>query len=375
MKWLLAHAVLDKLFKMVQRVRKVSTASKAQQEAIAPNDKVEKETKANIDSINPSIEAPIIVKKPTIDVSNSFNPLAENVTEREYSRAKIDQSTAGEVIEPLNEPQFIDPSILAKEEESQAKSPPSPLEKPNESFNELETKDQKVAAESVVDLFLDAYEQLHKFGEKYVQFSDMELAKMAIEQGIDLDIPVPIDENRSIPLRDFVEDFNKQSIEPIEFDPEFNEKVRPALLRVAMKHGWGITDEQFLIYMFGKDITVKVGSAISLRKQMKDTIYLITESAKRSSPSEQKVREEQASKESRKRNVETEFVEQEEFSNEELEAEEEELIKKPIPTMADQFEQSYETNSNFGANNPLSQFKGRKPPAPRVRTTEGKVSD
>jgi len=98
--------------------------------------------------------------------------------------------------------------------------------------------------------------------------------------------------------------------------------------------------------MFGKDITVKVGSAISLRKQMKDTIYLITESAKRSSPSEQKVREEQASKESRKRNVETEFVEQEEFSNEELEAEEEELeaeeeelIKKPIPTMADQFEQ------------------------------------
>jgi len=245
MKWLLAHAVLDKLFKMVQRVRKVSTASKAQQEAIAPNDKVEKETKANIDSINPSIEAPIIVKKPTIDVSNSFNPLAENVTEREYSRAKIDQSTAGEVIEPLNEPQFIDPSILAKEEESQAKSPPSPLEKPNESFNELETKDQKVAAESVVDLFLDAYEQLHKFGEKYVQFSDMELAKMAIEQGIDLDIPVPIDENRSIPLRDFVEDFNKQSIEPIEFDPEFNEKVRPALLRVAMKHGWGITDEQF----------------------------------------------------------------------------------------------------------------------------------
>jgi len=121
MKWLLAHAVLDKLFKMVQRVRKVSTASKAQQEAIAPNDKVEKETKANIDSINPSIEAPIIVKKPTIDVSNSFNPLAENVTEREYSRAKIDQSTAGEVIEPLNEPQFIDPSILAKRRRKSSK--------------------------------------------------------------------------------------------------------------------------------------------------------------------------------------------------------------------------------------------------------------
>lgn len=346
---------------MVKRVRKVPPA------------------KSEETSSAEEISEPIIEPKPNDPAPKSatdggFNPLAENVTKREYSSVQIDEAKAGEVVQEIAAPSFIDPTELAKESEKSGDAQPSALDHPNEALNDLSAKDQRQAAEMVVDMVLDAYAQLHILGKKYVQFSDMEMAKMSIEQGIDMAMIVPIDDNQAVPLKEFINQYNEQAVVPLAYDEEFGEKVRPAMIRVAMKQGWGISDEQFLIYQFGKDLTVKVGSAISLRKQMKETIYLITESAKTATPERAASMADQAATAAPPpaRNPETEFtdVDQEEVSDEQLEQEE---IEREETLSGNSFGKGYNVHKNFGGNNPLSTHTKRKPPAPRVRTEQTKT--
>tara|TARA_R110000751_G_scaffold11508_1_gene40467 strand:- start:7850 stop:8905 length:1056 start_codon:yes stop_codon:yes gene_type:complete len=347
---------------MVKRVRKVPPANNPEK------------TSGSAEEISePNINTDKASELPKSADSGGFNPLAENVTKRDYSSVKIDEAKVGEVVEEIAAPRYIDPTELSKADEDSAEAPPSPLDHPNDAINDLSAKDQKQAAEMVVDMVLDAYEQLHVLGKKYVQFSDMEMAKMSIEQGIDMAMIVPIDDNQAVPLREFINQYNEQATVPLSYDEEFGEKVRPAMIRVAMKQGWGVSDEQFLIYMFGKDLTVKVGSAISLRKQMKETIYLITESAKTATPERSAAMADQAAAAAPRpeRNPETEFtaVDQEEVSDEELEEEETQAEKNP--SHGNSFgRKGFDVHKNFGGNNPLSTKSKRKPPAPRVRTEQ-----
>ena len=73
-------------------------------------------------------------------------------------------------------------------------------------------------------------------------------------------------------LGEFVAQYNEQSSSAIKYDKEFGYKVRPAMIRVFIKRGWGMSDEQFLLYMFGKDIAVKVGMMYSLKRTINNTL-------------------------------------------------------------------------------------------------------
>jgi hypothetical protein len=55
------------------------------------------------------------------------------------------------------------------------------------------------------------------------------------------------------------------------------------MIRVFMKRGWGMTDEQFLMYMFGKDIAIKVGIMFQLKKTINGTLETIEKMHRRSS--------------------------------------------------------------------------------------------
>ena len=355
---------------MAKRVRGIASLA-PNTDAPTPNDSSDQG--ASIEE--PKIEKPIESTASPSASDLNFDPLKKPVVEREYSSAVIDQAEVGHVIPEIQEPHYLNPSELAKQQEATAEAAAAkengessnPLDNPNEGFNELDNKDKKIAAAQVVDMVLEGYEELHKLGQSYVEFSDMKLAKMAIEGDFSLDMPVPIDENVVVPLRDFVADFNEQAKAPLQYNSEFGEKVRPAMLRVAMKHGWGVTDEQYLIFMFGKDITTKVGAAIALKKQMRDTIYLITESAKRASPQEQERMADQVVYKERQ----SERVEQEEITDEELEAEEELREQEGEEAIT----QKFDVGRNFGNKNPLSHKPNRKPPRPKVRTVTGKAGD
>ena len=214
---------------------------------------------------------------------NNYNPFAQSVVEREYSTPKV----ASGVTEEIEEPTFVPPSyedIVAEREgvEIQEDLSENPFDNPNPALNDLDSKDKKIACESLVDTCLDAYEQLHKYAQYVVKVDEDDLMQRQAKGKIDLNEVIPVTENGdTMTVAEFVGQYNQQSSEALKYDKEFGFKVRPAMVRVFMTKGWGMSDEQYLMYMFGKDIAVKVGIMYSLKKTINSTLDTLEKAHKR----------------------------------------------------------------------------------------------
>lgn len=234
----------------------------------------------NIEETDEVIEETINeIKSPTASsdigtngTNGGYNPLLENVIERDYSTPQV---ALGDVSD-IDEPSFLPPSyedIIADRQQEQTNNEPSILDNSNPAYNELEDKDKRIATESLVDTVLDAYEQLHKYAEYVIKVDEDELMQKQAEGKLDLNVELPVSENGdTMTLGEFVAQYNEQSSSAIKYDKEFGYKVRPAMIRVFIKRGWGMSDEQFLLYMFGKDIAVKVGMMYSLKRTINNTL-------------------------------------------------------------------------------------------------------
>ena len=79
---------------------------------------------------------------------------------------------------------------------------------------------------------------------------------------------------------EFVQGYNQQVGTAVENDPAFRKKVRPVMIRVFSKRGWGMTDEQFLLFAFGKDISIKAVTLYGMKKGVNDILTRLQEEAK-----------------------------------------------------------------------------------------------
>ena len=168
-----------------------------------------------------------------------YNPLMENVVEREYSTPKL----ASGIVEDITEPSFVPPSyedIVAEKEGAQDEQEQpfseNPFDNPNPALNDLDNKDKKIACESLVDTALDAYEQLHRYAQYVVKVDEDALMEKQAQGKIDLQEIIPVTENGdTMSVGEFIGQFNEQSVEALKYDQDFGIKVRPAMIRVFMK--------------------------------------------------------------------------------------------------------------------------------------------
>ena len=209
-----------------------------------------------------------------------FNPLQESVTERDYSAPQIAQGN----IADLEEPQFMrkgfdqvkaeqsngmggQASSSGSSSSSSTNSAPQmsndPMSNPNPAYNEMEDKEKKKASEQMVDAVLDTYDTLKTLSAKLGQMDEKKVRKMIDEGKIDRNRRITIDEyGNSVGIMEFVANYNAQVAQAVEPDPAFRKSVRPAMTRVFMKKGWGMTDEQFVMvataqYVFTKGLMFK----------------------------------------------------------------------------------------------------------------------
>ena len=256
------------------RPRKIDSETTDNNELDNENDNANPIEDSNeIEQESPRVEKEQIIGEGTY---SDYNPFAESVIERDYSTPK----TASGVIEDIDEPSFVPPSyediIQERENEKDNEFEQSnPFDNPNPSMNDLTDKDKRIACESLVDTCLDAYEQLHLYGQMFVKVDEEVLLQKQAENKLDLSVQIPISENgETMSMGEFVSQFNEQSAEALKYDKEFGYKVRPAMIRVFTKRGWGMTDEQFLLYMFGKDIAVKFSLIYSLKKTINSSLTM-----------------------------------------------------------------------------------------------------
>jgi len=216
------------------------------------------------------------VSQDDMGIPSSFNPLSEPIVQRSY--VANNQTDVGEIEEPVFEAQSSAQEQLKEIEEEQAfEFEEAEEDMPEESsgfenvtnpqMEELDSKDKKLAAKQLVQTVLDGYEMLHEVGKSFVKYPEDKLQEKIIKQEIDPTMEIPLDENGTTtnPV-EFFQNFNEQAEEAISYDPEFGEKVRPAMERVFSKKGWGMTDEQFLLVAFGKDIAWKSVQIMTLKK-------------------------------------------------------------------------------------------------------------
>jgi hypothetical protein len=196
-------------------------------------------------------------------IGSNYDPLMESVKERSYTRPNVE---GGAILEDLEEPSFAPPSfddLDSGDAGPQGNAEPSSA---NPYMNDLSGKEKKMASEQLVDAVLTGYEGLHKIANQMVRINPDEINELISTGEIDRNLELPLPDGNTISVPEFVDSFNEQAGEAISLDPEFKEKVRQPMIRVFEKRGIGMTDEQFLAYMFVTDAAPKLFQIVQLRR-------------------------------------------------------------------------------------------------------------
>jgi len=200
-----------------------------------------------------------------------YNPFGESVEEKAYRTPEI---ASAQSIADIEEPNFQKPSyddLVEANENNNEGNDEEPVEKTGldrfsqEEIKELPDADKEAAAEGLSQVVLGIY----GFGCKQLgaltKISDKKLSKLEDEDLIDTSMRVPIDKSTTASVRQIVDSINSQAEDAFEVTDEFKEKALPVMTSVFKKKGWGVTEEQNLLIMFGMDIAQKVTIVAQMR--------------------------------------------------------------------------------------------------------------
>ena len=211
--------------------------------------------------------------------TSAFSPLEENVTQRDYTKPKVQIEDIAAIEEPIiATPSFEEldnnfRSQLGEEDPSGSADPRTvwgaggETGSANPYVENLDKKEQRMASKAMVEAILDGYSGLKKWSNNLIKLDPKKIKKAINEGEIDGNIMIPVGAGQQVPLMEYVEMYNAETAELITTSDEFKEKVSPVLLRVLMKRGIGMTDEQLLAYYFGMDIITTGAQIFALRNQ------------------------------------------------------------------------------------------------------------
>jgi hypothetical protein len=197
-----------------------------------------------------------------LNQERNYNPFFESVSEKPYSQVKVNvspnQMNYG-IDEPTYEPQSLDSEYnpyndLSEDENGGNEQGGKNL---NPALSPLSDAEKEASAKQMSEMTIDAYKQIHVFANTMLQFPNKKLKKLESEGAIDLSVPIPYEEGKTITANEFISEFNEQNKDALYVDKDFEKQVKPPLTRVFKKNGVGLSDEQTLIYLFSKDIIMK----------------------------------------------------------------------------------------------------------------------
>lgn len=219
-----------------------------------------------LDNNTPPI--PSIVSSTPPSSLDDFNPLAEAVTQRDYTKGLGNSSTPPpipDIPEPIFIPPTGNPPPLG---DASIPKPPPPI---NPAMNGMDSKNKREAAKAAVDAFFLVYGMLHDYSQKKVKFPKAELNALIRKHEIDLRLPM-VDEDGELTettLGDFITNFNEQAPKAFVVTVEFKESVYEPMIRMCMDAGIGLTDKQAVAVAFAIDIFSKMIAFFQLKKMMR----------------------------------------------------------------------------------------------------------
>lgn len=218
-----------------------------------------------------------------------FDPNAEDTIEREYNKVEYDYS----MTEDIPEAQFGTKEEQARVmQEEQNFSQPSMDDQPsihrteapnqnsftNPQLSEADDKTKRIAAEQMVDMILGFYEKAHEIAKPMVKIKDKKIGELEAKGLINPNDKLPLDrEGNSASLRELAKETNEAIDDTLAYDPTFNARVRPPMIREFAKRGWGMTDMQYILVAFTQDVAMKGAMIMGVKKQFNDITKLFKE--------------------------------------------------------------------------------------------------
>lgn len=215
-----------------------------------------------------------------------YNPLMDVVSEKPYSMGSVSatqEQMSGSIPEPFYQPQSLgsreNPYKTIREGGSPSSgggssSEPRPI---NPSMNEIPDAEKKEGAKYVAKVLMDVYEQVHVWVNNGLQYNQKKLQRLEAEGQIDLGMPLPDGQGNTLTAGGYIQEFNEQVKDALVVDPKWKKETMPILEKVLAKRGASLTDEQMLLFQFGKDAGLKAIQVFQIHSQKKDMIELLKE--------------------------------------------------------------------------------------------------
>lgn len=231
-------------------------------------DGIEPSDKVDISDVDYTKEEPK-VEAPKSPIGQSYNPFAESVEEKAYRNVKVEESP---MIQDIAEPVFEKPTFQDLVRENQDQVEEDGIGGSDDPFaqdevSELPDKQKEDAAKGLVEQTLNMYALGCKGLGSLAKIKEKNVNRLAQEGAIDMNLRIPIDAYTSVSIPQVVQGFNNEIDDTFQVDDDFKDSVRPAMTRVFVKRGWGMTDEQQLLLAFGMDLAQKGAIVMKLRKE------------------------------------------------------------------------------------------------------------
>jgi hypothetical protein len=218
--------------------------------------------------------------------SDDYNPLDESVNEKPYSQPNFSANSQS-LNSPIPEPSYAPPPIGKEDaykeinKENSGKSGNSgEKEAINPALNEVSSEEKKMAATHLANIIIDGYSQANSAVGHFAKFPEKKVNELVAEGEINLDAPITYDYGTTITGKDFIKTYNDSVKDVFVVSEDFKKEVKPVLIRVLEKRGAGLSDEQFLIYAFGKDMSIKGVQFYQLRSQVNTMIETMRDYSK-----------------------------------------------------------------------------------------------
>ena len=229
---------------------------------------IEKSDKVDISDVDYTKEEPQ-VEAPKSPLGQSYNPFAESVEEKAYRSVKVEESP---MIQDIAEPVFEKPTFQDLVKDNQDKVEEDGIGGSDDPFaqddiSELPDRQKEDAAKGLVEQTLNMYALGCKGLGSLAKIKENKVDKLAQDGAIDMNLRIPIDAYTSVSIPQVVQGFNSEIDDTFQVDDDFKDSVRPAMTRVFVKRGWGMTDEQQLLLAFGMDLAQKGAIVMKLRKE------------------------------------------------------------------------------------------------------------
>jgi hypothetical protein len=197
-----------------------------------------------------------------------YNPLGESVNEKSYTRPNV-TIDADELNTPIPEPTYQAENISSSTQQM-PKQPKQPIQQLNPEMEDLSNKDKKDSAKYVAETIVGGYEFICGLANRGLLFNENKLKKLQASGEIDLSMQLPIGNGQFMSIYEFIQEYNEQNKDALAVSQEFKDEIIPVLTKVLEKRGIGMTIEQKLLFIAGKDVAQKAIISFQLVSIMKE---------------------------------------------------------------------------------------------------------